>query len=203
MSAAEKLPPPLPRPMTVEEFLALPPDRSGRILELVHGQIRAQDAASDAHGRIQSRLNTLLTNHLDATRPGCSVVANPGIQPRLISTWNFRIPELGVTCTPNRADVHAMPDPIVLIEVLSASNYDDTWSNVPLYATLPSVMEILLVDSTKVEAMLLRRGPDGTWPQGPEAIGPGGTITLTSIGFKTPLTAVYKGTYLADGAEAS
>lgn len=186
-----------PSLMTVDEFLTWPSDGTGRILELVHGRIRAQDAASDAHGTIQSRLNVLIGNHLDVKRPGCRVVANPGIRPRLLAKWNHRIPELGVTCTPNRPDVHATPEPILLIEVLSPSKYDDTWSNVPLYATLPSVMEILLVDSTKVEAQLLLRGPDGAWPQGPITIGEGGTIALASIGLEFPLEAAYQGTHLA------
>ena len=201
MSVAEKLPPPSPRPMTVEDFLAWSGDGTGRIFELVHGQLRAQDAASDAHGRIQSRLNLMIGNHLDATRPSCSVVANPGIKPSLLANWNHRVPELGVTCTPNRADVHAMPDPIVLIEVLSPKNYKDTWDNVPLYASVPTVMEILLVDSTKVEASLLRRSPDGGWPQEPEIIPRGGTITLPSIGFEVPLIAVYRDTYLAGNGQ--
>ena len=198
MGAAEKLPPHAPDLMSVEDFLAWPGDGTGRIFELVHGKLRAQDAASDAHGTIQQRLGALLTIHLDATRPRCRVVANPGIKPRLLAKWNHRIPELGVTCTPNRADVHPTPDPILLIEVLSPSNYQDTWSNIPLYATLPSVMEILIVDSTKVEASLLRRGADGFWPQEPATIPAGGTITLESIGFEVALAEVYRGTHLAE-----
>jgi Uma2 family endonuclease len=186
--------------MTVEAFLALPGDGSGRIYELVHGEIRAQDAASDAHGSIQSRLNALLTLHLDKVRPGCRVVANPGIKPRLLAKWDYRIPELGVTCTPNRADVRETPDPILLVEVLSPSNEADTWSNVPLYATLPSVQEILLVDSSKVEAMLLlRRGADGHWPQEPHTIEPGGVIALASIGLEVTLAEVCRDTHLSAG----
>lgn len=197
MSVAEKLPPTRPRPMTVDEFLARPADGSGRTFELVHGQVRAQDAASDTHGTVQSNLNVLIGNHLRRARPGCRVVANPGIKPRLLAKWNYRIPDLGITCAPTRPDVHHTPDPIVLIEILSASNYDETWSNIPLYATLPSVIEILIVDSTKVEASLLRRGDDGTWPQEPTLIPAGGTITLTSISFETPLADAYLGTHLA------
>lgn len=197
MTIAENRPPEVPSPMTVDQFLTWAGDGSGRIFELVNGQVRAQDAASDAHGTIQQRLGTLLSNHLDRHRPGCRVVANPGIKPRLLAKWNYRIPELGVTCTQNRADVRDTPDPILLIEVLSPSNYDDTWSNIPLYATLPSVMEILIVDSTKVEASLLRRGADGFWPQEPARIDAGGTIQLTSIGLEIPLTDVYRDTFLA------
>jgi Uma2 family endonuclease len=200
MSTAEQLTRHDTARMTVEAFLALPSEGTGRIYELVHGEVRAQDAASDAHGTVQSNLNLLIGQHLRSARPGCRVVTNPGIKPRLLAKWNYRIPELGVTCTPNRADVRETPDPILLVEVLSPSNEADTWSNVPLYATLPSVQEILMVDSSKVEAMLLRRGPDGNWPQGPQTIGAGGVIELTSIGLEVPLAEVYRDTHLATSA---
>lgn len=87
-------------------------------------------------------------------------------------------------------------DPIVLIEVLTPSNAKDIWDNVPRYASVPTVVEILLVDSTKIEAQLLRRGEDGAWPQEPTVIGPGGTIMLSSIGLELPLEAAYRGTHL-------
>ena len=178
VSAAKKL----PLSMSVAEFLQWPGDGTGRRYELVNGELRAQDPASDAHGTIQNRIAYLITRHLDAARPNCRVVTEPGIQPRLNANWNYRVPELGVTCQPNRADVHVTPDPILLIEVLSPSNRRDTWSNVPLYATVPSVMEILLVESEEIGAALLRRQSDGSWPPAPETIEPGGTIELESIG---------------------
>ena len=45
--------------MTVDEFLTWPGDGIGTIYELVDGVLRAQDAASDAHGTIQSNLNRM------------------------------------------------------------------------------------------------------------------------------------------------
>lgn len=186
--------------MTVDEFLRWPGDGTSRRAELVDGVIRMQDSASDAHGTIQSNLHLLIGNHLRKTRPHCRIVITPGIAPRLRTKWNYREPELGVTCTPNRAGVHMMPDPILLIEVLSPSNAADTWSNIPLYATLPTVTEILIVDSTTVSAEVLRCQPDGSWPQEGEAVEPGGTIQLASIGLEFPLTEAYAATWLAGGA---
>ena len=144
--------------MTVAEFLAWPGDGTGRVYELVDGELRAQDAASDTHGTIQSELVYLITAHLRLARPNCRVVAQPGIQPKLRADWNFRIPEIAVTCTPNRADVHKTPDAVVIVEILSPSNAADTWNNVALFATLPTVAEILVVESEKVGAHLLQRG---------------------------------------------
>ena len=186
----------LPPLMTVEEFISWSGDGTGRTYELVDGELRAQDPASDAHGTIHSNLTLLIGNHLRSTRPGCRVVTEPGIKPRIRAGWNYRIPELGVTCAPNRADGHMIPDPILLIEVLSPTNERNTWSNIPLYASVPSVMEILIVDSTEIAVQILRRNDDGTWPQNPEPMGPGATIRLESIGRDVALAEVYRDTYL-------
>jgi Uma2 family endonuclease len=37
-----------------------------------------------------------------------------------------------------------LAEPIVVIEILSPSNANDTWGNVVLYTTIPSVREILV-----------------------------------------------------------
>jgi hypothetical protein len=72
---------------------------------------------------------------------------------------------------------------------------------VPLYATLPSVQEILLVDSERVVAELLRRNADWTWPADTSTIDPVAGIHLTTIDMILPLPQVYSGTTLA--AEAA
>lgn len=187
----------LPELMTVAEFLTWPGDGTGRIYELVDGELRAQDPASDAHGTIDGNLIAIVHRHLREHRPHCRVVGQAGIAPRLRANWNYRVPEFAVTCAPNRADVHMTPEPVLLVEVLSPSNRRETWSNVPLYASVPSVQEILLVDSEEIGAELLRRGEDGNWPSDPGKIGPSETIRLQSIALDIPMAEVYAGTHLA------
>ena len=187
----------LPEPMTVEEFLAWRGgDGTGRVYELVEGEIRAQDHASDAHGTIQARVALMLGNHLDRTRPHCRVVTAPGVQPNIRANWNYRVPEIAVTCTPNRPDVRTTPDPVLVVEVLSPSNRQDTWSNVHLIASLTSVEEILVLESERIGAHLLRRQPDGSWPANPVAIDAAGEVRLTSLDMAFPLTDAYRGTHL-------
>ena len=60
-----------------------------------------------------------------------------------------------------------VPDPVLLIEILSPSNEAQTRANIWAYTTIPSVREILAVHSTRIEAELLRRNPDGSWPEEP------------------------------------
>jgi Uma2 family endonuclease len=84
-----------------------------------------------------------------------------------------------------------VPDPILLIEILSPSNETETWRNVWAYTTIPTVAEILAVRSTRIEAELLRRLPDGNWPKKPEIFHAGDQVTLVSIEFSIVLDALY------------
>jgi Uma2 family endonuclease len=194
MTGAQAKLPPL---MTVADFIEWPGDGTGGRYELVDGVLRAMAPASDTHGLIQTNLTIAIGMHLRTKRPGCRINTTPGVQPRLRAEWNFRIPDLGVTCAPNRPGAIMLPEPILLIEVLSPGNANDTWDNVPHYASLPSVTEILIVHSTRIRAELLRRNADGDWPENPQVIDGSGAIGLASIGLELPLAEVYAGTHLA------
>lgn len=182
--------------MTVAEFLCWHGDGSGRRFELVDGEPRAQDAASVTHGVMQARIGALLVNHLTGTRR--KVVTAPGIIPRVRASMNFRIPDLAVNCAPDERGQSALPDPGLIVEILSPSNESATRENVWAYATVPSVREILLVRSTEIGAELLRRQDDGSWPEQPVLIAETGDLALLSIDYRAPLAAFYADTHLAD-----
>lgn len=188
----------LPDLMTVDEFFAWPGDGSGCVWELVDGIPRAQDAASDRHGTITGNLSGMIWQHLKATRPTCRLIVNPGIAPAVMSNWNHRIPDLGVSCTPAGPEERRTPRAILLIEVLSESNSGETWGNVGLYCTVPSVIEILIVDPRQIAAWVLRRGEDGTWPPNPEVVS-ADAVVLDCIDLTIAMDAIYRGTYLAIG----
>jgi Uma2 family endonuclease len=194
MSAALQL----PTPMTIEAFLAwdAPP---GVRWQLVDGVPVAMAPASPIHGAIQNELGRLLANHLAETGSPCRTVANPGIRLGLDADHNMRIPDLGVTCSPLVPGEPALPNPILLIEVLSPGNSRETWTNVWAYTTIPTVQEVLVVRSDVIGAQLLRRAPDGTWPAVPAPID-SGALDLQSISFNVDLKALYAGTWLIDHA---
>src|SRR4051794_33404908 len=183
-----------PSRMTVAEFLDWHGDGSGRRFELVDGEPRAQDPASTTHGIIQAQIGALLINHLRGTR--CKVVMAPGIIPRVRASMNFRIPDLAVNCLPDERGQYALPDPILIIEILAPSNERETRENVWAYATLPSLREILLVRSTEIAAELLLRQRDGNWPEQSRPLGADDPLRLDSIGFASPLAAFYEDTHL-------
>jgi Uma2 family endonuclease len=193
MGALPKLPP----LMDVADFIDWPGDGIGTRFELIDGVLRAMAPGNDAHNTIVMTLGRLIGNHLAKTRPGCRVVAAPGVQPRVRAEWNFRIPDLGVTWAPNRPGEIFTPDPILLIEVLSPSNASETYESVRAYATLPSVQEILVVHSTRIEAELLRRDPAGDWPANATILTTGSKLNLESIGTSLSIADIYAGTHLA------
>lgn len=89
-----------------------------------------------------------------------------------------------------------MTDPILLIELLSPGNSEDTRDNVWAYTTIPAVREIVLVHTTQQRVELLRRQPDGSWPADPEIIGQGGTLQLSSIEASFAVADIYAKTHL-------
>jgi Uma2 family endonuclease len=182
--------------MTVAEFLDWPGDGSGRRFELVDGELRPMSPGRPIHGTIQSTLCRLIGNALEAAGSPCRIVTDPGVITSRHPQVNMRVPDLGITCTPDAPAHRALPDPVVLIEILSPSNSVDTWDNVRAYTTIPSVREIAVVHSTRIKAELLRRGADALWPAQPEEIGVDGALQLESIAFACPLRAAYARTHL-------
>jgi len=187
-----------PARMTVAEFLEWPGDGSHVRHQLVDGEIRAMAPASIRHGRIQANAVRLLGNHLEGSR--CEVVVAPGVVPRIQSETNLRIPDLGVTCEIDESGQQSLLNPVLLVEILSPSNENETRENVWSYTTIPTVREILLIHSTRVAAELLERQADGEWPTDPRLLGPEDALHLPSIDFSCPLIALYRGTRLADQA---
>lgn len=186
-----------PTLLTVTDFVEWPGDGTDTRYELVDGVLRPMSPGSDAHNTIVMQLGRLIGNHLAQALPSYRIVAGPGVQPHTRADWNYRIPDLGVTATPNQLGYLMTPDPVVLIEVLSPGNAGDTYENVRAYATLPSVREILVVYSTRVGAEILRRDASGEWPLNPTEVGSDETLELTSIGYSLPLNDIYAGTHLA------
>ncbi len=187
----------VPDHMTAAEFLAWSGDGLGGRYQLIDGEVRAMSPASTTHGTIQSELNGMIRNHLRHIARKCRSVTEPAVEVRVRADLNMRVPDIGVTCAPDVAGQIALPEPLLLIEILSPSNSKDTWDNVWAYTTLPSVQEIVVVQSTRMAAEILRRLADGTWAATTEKIGPDDIVRLASIGFEAPLREAYVNTHLA------
>lgn len=183
--------------MSAVDFLDWEPG-DGMRYELVNGEPRAMAPAGTIHAFLQNELGRLIGNHLLGRGSKCAVLANPGVVPHLLSAHNVRVPDLGVTCSPLAPGQATLPDPVLLIEILSPSNQAKTWSNVWAYTSIPSVQEILVLHSTRMAAELLRRRPEPGWPEEPEQI-IGGDLVLASIDFRVAMTALFARTGIKAG----
>ncbi len=185
----------LPIHMSLQDFLAWE-SGDGLRYELIDGLPRAMAPRSTIHGFLQNELGSLIRDHLRAQRSDCAVIANPGVVPPVLSDRNMRVPDLGVTCTPLRPGQPTLADPVLLVEILSPGNQAKTWSNVWAYTSIKSVQEILVLHSGRIAADILRRSPEGAWPERTDQI-TGGDLILTSIAFRTPLAELYARTGLS------
>lgn len=184
-------------PRTTAEFVEWPGDGRAKHYQLVDGEVRAMAPGSTTHATLQGNLAILIGNHLRARKPQCRLLVTPGVVPRLNSSENFRIPDLGVTRRPDAAQQIMMPEPLLLVEILSPSNAAKTWTNVWAYSTISSLREILIVHSAEPSVLLLRQLREGVWPDMPTKIERDGTLVLDSIGLTCPIADIYADTYLA------
>jgi Uma2 family endonuclease len=180
--------------MTVDEFLALDLGDDRRY-ELVDGEPVAQATPRPEHSTIQSALGRHLGNALEALnrRNGtqCRTMAEAGIPTPLDPVHNWRQADLAITCEPHVRGTKHIALPILLVEILSPDDIPKQRAKLQAYAALPSVREILYVDSRCVRAELHRRQPDGTWPPEPEIVIGDELLRLETCGMEMPLSACY------------
>ena len=183
-------------PMTVGGFRDWATRQPGK-WELVDGTPRAMAPASSTHALIQGRAAYLIERHLEETRSPCRSAPGAPVLPAALRRRNARVPDLAVTCSPPDEDGWEIRNPVFLMEVLSPTNERDTRDNVWAYMSIPSVGQILLVDSTAVQGEMLCRDPDGAWPKEPELLGPDDEIRVDAVGFSCRLRDLYARTRLA------
>lgn len=178
---------PAPRPMTVEEFLVWD-DGTDTRYELVGGQPVAMAPPAATHGALAMAIGIQIGTRL---RPPCRVVSEAGIRlPDREDTY-FQA-DIAVTCQPLKPGMVPVPDPTIIVEILSPSTAQfDRGRKLAIYREIPSVQEILLLDSTKRCAELWHREDEQSWVVR-DVIG-GGTLRFPSVGIEIPMAALYEG----------
>ena len=179
---------PTRRRMTVEEFLAWEPE-DGKRWQLVDGEPEEMAPTNRSHGQVHTNLIVLIGNHVRAGAT-LDLITAPGVRPR---GPNLRIPEMAVVPRGYAVEQRCLPDPVLAVEVLSPSNARQTWSNVWTFTTIPSMREILVVETEAMAVEIVRRRPDGAWPDDAVRID-AGRFTLESIGLELSLPDLYSGT---------
>jgi Uma2 family endonuclease len=177
---------PATKRMSVAEFLRWE-DGTDKRYELLEGTPVAL--------RLGVRIETALP-----ARPPCIAQSEPGIA-RSDRDDTCYIADLAVTCAPPERGQQLLQDPLLIVEILSPGTaLYDRQTKVADYRRMPSVAEILLIDSVSVFAEMLGRDGD-RWitevVHGREA-----TLSLTSIGLTVAMSDLYDEIDVADPERA-
>ena len=179
--------------LTVEEFLDSCPN-DDRHYQLIDGVIVAMAPPAIAHQRIAGNLDFRARSRVSsANRPDCAVGSQAGIAPQGLSGRNYFEADIVVTCHFANDYRGINAEPLLIVEILSPSTErDDHFVKLPQYQAIPSVEEILYIESERVAATLYRRDAAGNW-QAIEIAGPEARLHLQTIGLDIPLVAIYRG----------
>ncbi len=172
-------------PMTLGEFLEWD-DGTDTRYELIHGVPVAMAPASHVHGVVAGNIGRHLGN---ALRPPCSAVPQAGVLRGDVQDA-LLIADIAVSCTPARPGQRWIPDPVLIVEMLSPSTADhDPGTKARLYRDLPSLREILFVSSETPFATLWHRVENAWLVQ--DLIGDA-VLRLESVGVDLPMALVYE-----------
>lgn len=176
------------KPMSIEDFLQQPPPPGGRRQELYCGQPVTMAPSRRRHSRVTANLVALLSQ---ALRDGpCEVFNGAGLCPPIRANSWYEA-DLAVACRQDER-LQEISDPLLIIEVLAAATEDsDRKIKLFAYRHIPSLREILLLDSGVVHAELHRRLDDGRWTVDLFE-NSGDVLTLASIGVVLPLAEAYR-----------
>jgi Uma2 family endonuclease len=176
--------------LSVEEFLdSCPSDQ--RHYQLIDGVIVAMAPPAIPHQIIAANLTAAMVPAVQRNRPGCSTRSQAGIAPQGLFGRNHFETDITVTCEAG-GDRGIAAEPILIVEIQSPSTErDDHFVKLPQYRSIPSVQEILYIESGRVAAIVYRRAGDG-W-QTIDIVGPHARLSLVTIGLDLPLGEIYRG----------
>jgi Uma2 family endonuclease len=149
------------RRMSVEEFLAWQGEGDTRY-QLREGVPVAMAPPSATHRVVAGNLMGLVFEKL-RSRPPRTVQPEAGLS-SISSRRSFHQADFAVTCSPVGPSGQEIADPIRIVEVLSPSTADDDRRiKLPDYRMIPSVQEIVLIDSRFRYCEVHRRSGDDRW----------------------------------------
>jgi Uma2 family endonuclease len=170
--------------MTVAEFLDWD-DGTDTRYELIDGRPVAMAPAAPAHSVIVANLSHELRSRLASP---CYVGNEAGVE-RPDRDDTFYEADIVVSCTPVEPGTKVIPNPVVVIEVLSPSTIEhDRGRKAYDYSQIESIQEIVLVSSEQHHGVIWRRR--GTKWEVENLIGDA-TLELEAVGVAIPFAAIY------------
>jgi len=172
---------------TPEEYLAFE-NPSPEKHEYYDGHIIAMAGASPAHNEIQTNLIRVLGNKFAEKKRPCKPYASD--TRALVSDTKYFYPDVSVYCrTPDVDSLNNWHNPEVVIEILSDSTASfDQNEKAAAYRQMPSLKELVLIDSRAKAITTFQKQPDGAWLE--RSYG-SSTTAVTIAGEEMPLEEIY------------
>ncbi|HVC50992.1 MAG TPA: Uma2 family endonuclease [Stellaceae bacterium] len=170
--------------MTLDDFLAWEREQPERH-EFADGVVYMMTGASLPHVIITGNLFAALRAALRGS--GCRPLASDA---KVVANGAVRYPDVTVTCHPITGGSDIVPEPVVVIEVLSPTTEraDRGRKKFDYFAT-PSVRQYAIVEQDERLIDLYTR-VDGGWTD--EIVNGDSALRLSSIGVDIPLDAIYE-----------
>jgi Uma2 family endonuclease len=173
--------------MNVDEFLVWAETQIGRY-ELVDGAVRAMTPEGAVHAEINGAVYIALVTGIRSRGLACHAL--PGGMTVRVDDGTAHEPDALVYCGPKLPpSALEVPNPIIVVEVLSpSSRQDDTSRKLAAYFRLPSLAHYLVVDPDQPLVIHHQRGRDGTIEVRRFR---NGVVQLNPPGLELDLTEVY------------
>ena len=177
------------RPITAEEFLAMDFGTDKRF-ELDNGVIYMMTGGTEGHAWVQGNIFAWLKSKLRGS--GCRPYGSDmGVR---ISDHDVLYPDVSIFCgsTPRTelAHVSALPDPSVIIEVLSPSTTRiDQGTKLEQYQSLPSVRTIAFVDPVNELCSVRERAGPTSWNE--QIFSGSSGIAIPTLGLHIPHDEIF------------
>ena len=184
------------KPMTLDEFLRWD-DGTETHYELIGGFPVAMAPPAEAHRILAMRLGSRIDAALSKRRP-CNAQIEAGVI-RADRADTYFEADIAATCEGNEAGRQAVKDPFLIVEILSPSTErHDRRVKLPAYRQIATVQEIVLIASDGLYVELHRRA-GGQWITEILRVREA-AIALTSVGIEVPMSDLYEGIAIDDGA---
>jgi len=173
--------------LTIDDFIAWEGEPDTHY-ELVDGRIVAMAPPSAVHGAIMMNVGAFLRARL---APPCRPYAQAGVTlPDRDDT--FYEADIAVSCRRHGRDAKRVLDPMLIVEILSPSTRThDRGNKTPDYATIPTVQDILLIDSQRRRVQHWSRQSDAWVVR--DVIGEGDVVLAVLDDGRITLDEIYEG----------
>lgn len=176
--------------MTHAEYLAFEAQSEVRH-EFLRGEIFEMAGGTPEHGAVAVAVAAELRAAL-RDKP-CRVFSSD-VRVRIKATDLTTYPDVSVVCDRLETDAEdkdAITNPVVLVEVLSASTEAyDRGAKAAHYRQIPSLRELLLVSLSEPRIEVQHRNESGVWEL--HEARPGERLTLESLGASLDLAAIFE-----------